>query len=188
MTVDIGTLRLIAPIVTGVGQCIADALALTPAGAPGRVCLLIPGQLIPHDNCDCDGGGQLAQVIRNVYGANTFPTPLAGSWLKCAPHSVVIQVVAGVNRCTPGMIDGINGTMPVPPTCDELLAAAVQEDWDRQAVRAAIACCLGDLTSPQTRPRVVTDWSLGDTVTLLDQGQCSGTETTYLLGVKPCSC
>ena len=180
MTLTIRSSALIAPTITGVGACIVEALALTPAGAPNRLCYLVPGNQVTHDNCDC--GGQFAQVVRNVWGSNTFPTPLAGSWLKCSPHWTVYEVVASVIRCTPGMQETLQGEMPPPPTCADLLAASVQQDYDRAAVRGALQCCLAELAQPAA-DRFPINWGLGLTLVLPDLGQCSGSETTYLIGV-----
>lgn len=185
MTFTLNSAALVAPIITGLGQCVVDALAQTDAGAPTRRCLLIPGSTIPHDNCDC--GGQFAQAVRNVWGSNTFPQPIIGTWLKCTPMFTVYEVVASITRCIPGMGNASEeGGLPPPPSCADLLAAAVQQDQDRAAVRGALFCCLNDLATSYTAGRI-TNWQLGVTTVLVDSGQCSGSETTYLIGLPgPC--
>ena len=147
-----------APIVTGLGQCIADALAQTPAGAPDRQCFLLPTQSIPWDNCDC--GGQFALAIKEVFGSIQFPQPASQTtWTKCAPRWSVARVVVSVTRCVPTM----NGA-GVPPTCAAELAAALTLENDRTAVRQALVCCLSELYA--ARPPVIGDWLLGPSVTV----------------------
>lgn len=173
------------PIVTGLGQCIVDALAQTPAGAPCRQCLLLPTQQIPWDNCGCGGtcSGQVAQSIREVYAANQFPQPAVGmSWAKCAPRWSIARVVVSVTRCVPTM-DGRGN----PPACAAELAAAITLENDRTAVRQALVCCLGELYG--TRPPGIGEWLLGPSVTVGESGACAGSETEYLIGLQQqCGC
>jgi hypothetical protein len=176
-----------APIVTGVGTCVADALAQTPAGAPCRQCLLLPTSQIPWDNCGPCGGrgcnGQLALAIREVYGSAAFPQPASGvSWTKCAPDYSVARVVVSVTRCVPTMDERGN-----PPSCAAELAAALTLENDRTAVRQALACCLGALW--QVRPQVIGNWLIGPSVTVGESGGCAGVETEFLIALRQgCGC
>jgi hypothetical protein len=168
-----------AAIVTGIGACVVDALEQTPAGAPGRQCLLLPTFAIPWDNCDCDG--QIAQAIQQVYNADTFPIPFSGNWRRCGPHLRIIQVLLSVTRCVPTMND--QGT---PPSCSDELAAAITLENDRTAVGQALACCLSDLA--QTSPPTIAAYNIGPSVTVGEAGACAGLETVYLLAINSCLC
>ncbi len=168
-----------APIVTGVGACIIDALSQTPAGAPTRQCLLVPTQQVPWDNCDC--GGQVALAIQSIYGSSRFPQPADASkdWSNCGPEWQVAQVLVSVTRCVPTMDD-----QGQPPPCSESLAAAYTLENDRTAVRQAIACCLQDLRNTA----VIGAWAMNPSITVGEQGGCAGVETTFLIGVRSCLC
>lgn len=175
---------LAAPIVTGLGVCVVEALELTPAGAPTRQCLLVPSSQITHDNCDC--GGQVALAIQQVYGSDSFPTPgPINNWQKCGPHYDVVQGIVSVTRCVPGMTEQAAGVWS-PPDCADLLEAAIQIDYDRVAVRQALTCCLSALAAPAIP--AIAAWQLGPTNYLNEEGQCSGTETTFLFGLRRCGC
>jgi hypothetical protein len=167
-------------IVTGVGECIYDALGQTPAGAPTRYCKLVPSSTIPWDNCDC--GGQLALAITQVYGAATFPQPFTGgTWADCKPRWWVAQVLVSVTRCHAAIDD-----QGRPPSCDAVFADAVILEHDRQAVRQAIACCLSEVFDNQ-QPTLGA-WALGPSLTLPELGGCGGSETTFWIGVNACVC
>jgi hypothetical protein len=180
MTVVINLTQSFAPIVTGVGVCVIDGLAQTPAGAPDRQCLLVPTQTIPWDNCDC--GGQIALAIQNVYGSARFPTPADATrdWSPCGPAWQVAQVMLSVVRCVPTMDD-----QGQPPACSAELAAALILEADRTAVRQALACCLTDL---KDTAGTIGAWALNPSVTVGELGGCAGVETTFLIGVRSCLC
>jgi len=172
------TLPNFVAMVTGVGQCVNDALAQTPAGAPERFCRLVPTQTIPWDNCDC--GGQLALAFQQMYGSDTFLQPYTGlTWAKCKPRWWVAQVLVSVTRCVPSLSD-----TGIAPSCDEELSAAVTLVNDMQATRQAIACCLSDLYEAHS----IGAWTLGLSTTVGELGGCAGSETTFWLGVQACPC
>jgi hypothetical protein len=173
-------------VVTGVGQCVVEALDQTPAGAPCRQCLLLPTMQIPWDNCGpCDGtecSGQVAVAIREVYGSGQFPTPLNGaSWRKCSHRYEVVRAVVSVTRCVPAMSE-----TGQPPDCSAELAAAVTLENDRTAVRQAIACCLS--AANLATPYWVSEWVIGGSVTVGELGGCAGVETEFFVGVQSCLC
>lgn len=179
MTVTVNLLLSPAAIVTGIGQCVVDALDQTPAGAPDRQCLLLPTISIPWDNCygDC---GQVALAIQSVYGSWRFPTAAeAKDWQPCGPEYQVIQAIVQVVRCVPTMDDQGN-----PPPCADSLAAAITLENDRTAVRQALACCLNDLKSGNR----ISGWSLQPSITVGEQGGCAGVETPFLFGLRSCLC
>jgi hypothetical protein len=175
-----------ANVVTGVGQCVIEALDQTPAGAPCRRCLLLPTQQIPWDNCGpCDEDsctGQVALTIRAVYGSDTFPAPQTSkTWAKCSPRWWVARVAVSVTRCVPAM-----DQTGAPPGCDLELAAAIILENDRTAVRQAIACCLGQAHTDT--PQLVGNWLIDQSVTVGELGGCAGVETEFLVGVQTCPC
>lgn len=172
--------------VTGVGQCIVEALDQTPAGAPCRRCLLLPTASIPWDNCGCPEGlndcsGQVALAIRQIYGADTYPAATIRTYRKCNHRYEVAEVVASVTRCVPALDAAGNA-----PSCAAELAAAVTLEHDRTAVRQAIACCLN--AANQARPDLVSEWSIGPSMTVGELGGCAGVETTFYIGVQSCLC
>lgn len=167
-----------APTVTGIGLCVLEGLAQTPAGAPGRQCLLLPTSSIPWDNCDCDG--QFAQAITTVYGSDRFPIPAESKdWQPCGPPWAVARVILSVTRCVPTMDEQAH-----PPTCAASLAAAVTLENDRAAVRQALACCLTDLKTAGT----IGGWTLGASETVGELGGCAGVETPYWISLRSCLC
>lgn len=179
MTITINLSQSFAPVVTGVGVCVVDGLGQTPAGAPGRQCLLLPTQTIPWDNCDC--GGQVALAIQTVYGSTRFPTPADATrdWSPCGPPWQVAQVMVSVVRCVPTMDD-----QGQPPTCAAELAAALILEADRTAVRQALACCLTGLKDAG----VIGGWALNPSTTVGELGGCAGVETTFLIALRSCLC
>jgi hypothetical protein len=179
MTVTIDLTASPAAVVTGIGQCVVDALEQTPAGAPTRQCLLLPTFTIPWDNCDC--GGQIAQAITQVYNAESFPQPFTGNWKRRGPHRLIVQVTLQVVRCVPSMDD--QGS---PPSCASSLAAAITLENDRTAVRQALACCLSDLAA--ALPPTLLEYNIGPSVTVGELGGCAGIETVYLLSFRSCLC
>lgn len=178
-TVTINLTQSPAAIVTGVGVCVVEALDQTPAGAPARQCLLLPTYTIPWDDCDC--GGQVALAIQQIYGSSRFPQPgdLAGDWSRCGPAWSVVQVLVSVIRCVPTMND-----QGQPPACADSQAAAVTLEYDRLAVRTALACCLTQL---KTSGRIG-QWALQPSVTVGELGGCAGVETIALIGFRSCLC
>lgn len=169
-----------SPLVSGVGACIVEALDQTPAGAPTRQCLLLPSSMIPWDNCDC--GGQVALSIRQTYGSDQFPTQVAPTkWAHCGPVWTVAEVLVSVTRCVTGLDQAGQ-----PPPCATAFTEAMILENDRTAVRQAIACCL-DLVQKASPPGLGI-WALGPSVTLAEQGGCSGVETVFWVGKRDCAC
>lgn len=179
MTVTINLAQSFAPIVTGLGVCVIDALGQTPAGSPDRKCLLVPTQTIPWDNCDC--GGQLALAIQSVYGSSKFPIPADATrdWGPCGPSWQVAQIMISVVRCVPTMND-----QGQPPSCDAELAAAITLENDRTAIRQALSCCLEDL---RTAARIG-GWAMNPSTTVGELGGCAGVETGLLVSQRSCLC
>lgn len=176
-------------VVTGVGNCVIEALGQTPAGAPCRQCLLLPTSIIPWDNCGpcnpttaCPHPGQVALAILDVYGSDQFPRPLNGaSWRKCNHRYEIVHARVSVTRCVPTMSD-----TGEPPTCAAELTAAVTLENDRAAIRQAIACCLA--SANLATPAQVSEWVIGPSVTVGESGGCAGVETEFWVGTQSCLC
>jgi len=172
--VDLVTLAFI--IVTGVGQCVVDALAETEGGPPARACLAVPGE-IAWDNCEC---GQFAQSITSDTPAQTNMTAATSSpFSGCGPPLLVMDVTASITRCVPG-IDSTGH----PPSCAALLDAARILEDDREAMRQAITCCLKTLFEAYR----ISGYTVGASVTVGPQGECAGVNITYQFGLSRACC
>jgi hypothetical protein len=188
MTVVINLTASPAALVTGIGQCVVDALAQTPAGAPCRQCLLLSTATIPWDGCDCEcdtSSGQIAQAILSVGAADNIATgEFTGNWKRCIPAFTIVRVMLSVVRCVPSMDE--RGT---PPACADELAAAITLENDRTAVRQALACCIDQLMPPTLLTGPVRAFNIGPSVTVGESGACAGIETVYTLALSaPCVC
>lgn len=162
-----------APVVTGIGLAISDALAATDAGRPERVCLLVPGA-IAADECDC---GQLALTIVRKYGSDIFPIEASRdeSVPGCPPPILCAVVTISLLRCVPNPDD--HGTAP---TCAALQAAAVTQDIDDATIRATLYCHLAGLVEAET----LIGYTIGATASTGPDGGCGGSDTTITIGVN----
>lgn len=158
-------------IVTGAGQAALDQLALTPNGEPTRRCLLIPGVDVAWDSCQC---GQFAQVIVSEYAtSNPFDGGNTAVSTCQLPYRVIV-VGSSIVRCVPTVDE--NG---FAPTCDQYLAASVNDVLDRAAVRLGIQCFLQGLLDGHR----IEHYSLGPQVPLGEQGGCAGSALTWQVSV-----
>ncbi|MCW6003863.1 hypothetical protein K1W54_04600 [Micromonospora sp. CPCC 205371] len=170
-------LSTLAPIVTGIGAAVRDALADTPEGIPERVCLLVPGA-IAADACDC---GQLALSITRIFQSATFPLEATTDQAAagCPPPVLAATVTVSLFRCAPTVDDDLD-----PPSCDALLASAVGWDTDVAAIRRALACKLGELAD---QDRII-GYVIGATLPVGPDGACLGADTTITIGINNCGC
>jgi hypothetical protein len=152
-------------VVTGVGECVRPELAATTEGAPDRVCLLVPGQIV-WDDCHC---GQFAQTITTTNVSRNPPQPAADMG-QCQTPYLVVNVISSIVRCVPTSDDGGG-----PPTCADLLAAARQLEEDKAAVRRGVTRCLCNLLSTDT----VLGFSVGEQTAVGEQGACAGSELAW---------
>lgn len=178
-------LTTMAPIVTGVGQCVVNALSASWGGLDPafRACLLLPTAQIPWDGCSC--AGQFAQAIPSRGASAKFPTYDSGTnWHACGPPLDVATVVTSLSRCVPTMDDQGN-----PPTCDASFAAALQVEADRETIRQALACCLNALAAPRAAGLLqVTAWNVGPSVLVGELSGCVAIETPYSIAIGSCLC
>jgi len=174
-----------APLVTGISQCVLDALALTTGGTPSRACVITPqGVPMPWDNCEC---GQFTATVVSVWGSDRFPSPVSVNWKNCNPPWLVATVTMQVVRCVPAAV--MTGTGVILPTCAAMMASAIVQDQDRAAMIAATACCLQTLATPQSgQPPRIGAYLLSPAVTLPEQGGCGGIEMSYQIAVSSCLC
>lgn len=163
-------------VVTGVGQCVYEALVESPGGQPDRYCVLVPGQ-IAWDDCQC---GQLAQSIGDDFPSSVFPIQATDLRQQpCGPGLMVVQVTLSLTRCIP--IPGDNGRAP---RCDKLFTAAEILMWDRWLTRSAVTCCLMGVR----RDNRLLEFAIGATSPVGPEGQCAGFEMTYTLGFGGVCC
>lgn len=174
------TLYTFAPIVTGIGECVRAELATTTAGAPARACLMVPGQ-IAWDSCGPDDCGQLTLSITRIFYSQTFPAESVIDWSEagCPPTLLAADVTVSILRCAPGPDDAGN-----PPTCDELLAAALVWDADARAVRKAVGCCLADLVEQDQ----ISAYTIRSQTPAGPEGGCVGSELSLTMAVPHCAC
>lgn len=172
-------LSTFAPVVTGVGAAILEALEDTPNGVPDgfRACLLVPGA-IAADGCDC---GQLALSIARIFPSVNFPTEaiVDESAAGCPPHILAATITVSLFRCAPTVDDSLD-----PPTCNALLATAIGWDADVAAIRRALACHLAEVAD---QDRIV-GYVIGATTPVGPEGACVGADTTITVGINSCGC
>jgi hypothetical protein len=158
-----------AVVVTGIGQCILDEIAATPesGGALKRQCLLVPGA-IAADGCDC---GQLAQSINRINPTEVFPIDASLKInVACGAASLMATVTATIFRCVPGL-----NSAGLPPSCNQLRAAALWQAGDEYAMRTAVTCCLNELK----RERRIMAFYVGGSDFYGPEGNCGGVVLTY---------
>lgn len=170
-------------IVTGAGQCAADAInAATPSKPLARVCLHVPGE-IAWDDCQCGSFQQTA--TRWLYSDNArTETVFNGDDNICEPAYVGLEVVAEVLRCVT-QPDTNAGSLS--PACPDLLTDSMQWHRDAGAMRRGIVCCLEALRG--TEPQQIAGYQIttpGNSAG--PQGMCVGSRLTYRIWLPNCDC
>lgn len=177
MNMHYTSFQSIVSVVTGVGECVYEALANTAGGLPSRYCQLVPGQ-IAWDKCEC---GQLAQSIENSYPSSAFPVAASETpAVPCGTQLVVFPVRLSLTRC----VHGPGPEDKLAPPCDRLLADALILEEDRWVVRRAVTCCL----QVMSREFRVANFAVGAAVSVGPQGTCGGVELSYLVGLGSTCC
>jgi hypothetical protein len=162
----------ISVIVTGVGQCVYDALDVKPH----RVCLMVPGE-IAWDECEC---GMLTQTVERVTPGTNFPIENENEpFHKCGPPLVIVSVQVVVARCV--QIPNDNGH---PPKCSALQHDALQLERDRFYMIEAVTCCLQDMYENTD----ITAYSIGSAVSVGPGGMCAGVQMGYRFGLGARRC
>lgn len=145
--------------VTGIAECIADALddpvaqANGTLGRPDRV-LIAPGAEVPWDAGGARGRycSQLGIAFEHgPYPSVQFPAEFAedprGTG-NCVIDTTAVRCVASLIRCQyhpPPTNEG-----RTPPTAAQQTAAALLQCVEEFYMRQAIYCCLGDMMDNQT--------------------------------------
>src|SRR5688572_33021668 len=124
-----------AAVVTGVGQHVVNTLVITPgATSPGRVTLLVPGQDIVGDGCDC---GAFAQAIQRINPTRVFPVDSSAEpQVACVDPSLMTTVFAMIFSCAP-TFQTVNNRL-VSPSTQSLYSAAINQQIDAYVLRRSI--------------------------------------------------
>lgn len=150
---------------------VSAQLNSTPAGTPGRVCL-VPGA-IAWDECECNGG-QLAIAGSRIFMTDSFPNQnIKPQWNNAAAYidnEFIIQII----RCAPNMSDG-----GAPPTCIDLEASAQVVLTDAYEVMCATASTLASMANVDT----IDDYLIYDQVFVGPEGGCVGSELRFVTQV-----
>lgn len=165
--------------VTGIAECIADALEVKQAewgtlGRPGRV-TGVPGPEVPWDDCKC---GQLAIAVQHgPYRSERFPvevldTPLTSG---CFTDTTAIRLVASLTRCEYHPQGDQTGK---PPTVAQQTEALRLQSVEGMVMRNALLCCLHDLKDSQ----VIDDWVVGATDSAVN-GACGEVSIVFSIQV-----
>lgn len=166
-------------------ECIRPSLQTTGEGLPGRMCVHT-GE-IAWDDCEC---GQLVVSLMAKFDSGTFPEPWTGTEnagaRKCGAPLFVYHYRVSMLRCAP--TGGENG---VPPTCDELRAAARVTVDDAWAVLAGLNCCLCADSTRTGGQRLFNSYHIGPQTMIGPEGGCQGSVVDVYIGVPnggyPCS-
>lgn len=150
-------------------DCALEGMTSTPAGAPGRACV-VPGEIV-WDECTC---GLLAVSWRLMGTGPAFPiidaeTPQS----NCGSRAMTVQVTVAALRCAASPDDNGNA-----PTCAQLEDGAFQMLADATAVRDAVTCCLRDMYDDLT----IADFALGQTLPAGPEGACEGSTLDMFIG------
>jgi hypothetical protein len=129
--------KVFYPIMLEAASCLCQQISA--AGLPEPCfCGVLAGATVVLDYCgDCGGGrcGQAWVRLSESYGSTTFPDPAVNPTCA-APLAAVLEF--GIARCAPVGDDQGN-----PPSLGDQLDTARLVTADMQAIRRAIACCMG---------------------------------------------
>lgn len=164
-------------VVTGIGECIVEALEATPAGAPDRVCIPVPGA-VAWDDCQC---GQLTITTTRNFSARQFPSEAFDAFGEggCGTPYIGVDLVATIMRCVPGPDDYGNS-----PTCAALSDATKTMYDDAWAVWQAVKCCLRDLVESYD----IADFIIQGQDYEGPEGGCAGSSLRFSLGYTSVCC
>lgn len=145
-------------------ECARAKVAATEAGVPARVCV-VPGAELAWDECEC---GQLTVHVLRQYPSRVFPTEDRVPMAPCSTAYLVAVFAVTILRCVP-----IGGEDAIPPTCEELDAAARTQADDALAVFNGVMCCIDD---------GLREFIVLDQPTVGPAGQCAGSQLTIAVG------
>ena len=147
----------------------ADAALTTDGRGAGRS-LLVPGDNVPDDWCDCDG--QLYVRVVNILPQGQQP--------HCAPISLNAILAVGVIRCA-AVLDS-NGN---PPEASVLTAEALAMTQDAATIYGALVCCGPLLVASKKVNKAPTIGPWGSQGPL---GGCARGEWQVTLNLDVCGC
>lgn len=164
-------------VVTGIGECVRAQLAGTDAGAPGRLCYPLAGQIADDDCC----AGQLAVTVTRFYPSAAPPAEATGddSQPGCGPPLLVADLTVRVTRCVPVIDDQGN-----PPSCAGLADSSLTWMADSLAVRQALGCCLQAMVDDGR----VDSFGIGAAAASGPDGGCLASETSLWVARPTCLC
>lgn len=166
-------------------DCAFLGLESTPAGAPGRACI-VPGQEPAFYEC-CDSG-QLTLNMLRTFETNQFPSisvagggPV-GSFVTanaCGLPWSVVEYLLTIVRCVPGIQDSGGGRVRYP-SCESLSDSARKTFKDQEVIRRSLKCCLSELD------KRVNAWAMGEAFSIGPEGNCAGTGIRVFVGFMNC--
>lgn len=147
-------------VVTGVAECIADALDANQVewgtlGRPARV-TGVPGPEVPWDGCDCKTGQLAVAIQHGPYRSERFPTETVDSAQTsgCFADTTAVRMVASLTRCQYHPQGTQTGT---PPTVAQQTEALRLQVVEGTIMRNALLCCLGQME----QDGLIDDWNVG---------------------------
>ncbi len=156
-------------------DCAHDGMTSTPAGAPGRSCV-VPGEIV-WDDCTC---GMLALSWRVMGTGSTFPVIDAENpQSNCSPRYMMVNMTIASLRCASS--PDTNGNMP---TCADLEDDAFQMLSDSIAVRDMVTCCVRDLRDTFA----IAEFAIGQTLPAGPEGACVGSTLDLTVGFTRGDC
>lgn len=159
---------VLGPAMQGFLDCVEAAFDADGRGV-GRT-LLVPGDNVPDDWCDCDG--QLyVRVITQVPN---------GQQPNCPPISITATLGVGVIRCAAVLDDNGN-----PPPAATLTAEALAMTQDAATIYGALVCCSPSLVQARLINRVPTIGTWNPQGPL---GGCARGEWTLGVNLDVCAC
>lgn len=156
-------------------DCAFEGMSSTPAGAPGRSCV-VPGEIV-WDDCTC---GMLAVSWRVMGTGAAFPTlDSENPQSNCGPRVMIVQITVAALRCASSPDDNGNS-----PTCAQLEDDAFQMLSDSVAIRDTVTCCIRELHETFA----IADYAIGQTLPAGPEGACVGSTLDLLIGFTRGDC
>lgn len=162
-------------VLTSLRECAYEGMASTPAGPPGRSCV-VPGAIV-WDDCTC---GLLAVSWQLMGSGSTFPVISADtSQTNCVNRITTVMVTIASLRCAASPDSNGNA-----PECSELEADALQLLSDSVAVRDAVLCCVRGMYDDH----VIADFAIGQSLPAGPEGACDGSTMDVWIGFTTGEC
>jgi hypothetical protein len=158
-----------------VRDCAYEGMTSTPAGAPGRSCV-VPGEIV-WDDCTC---GMLALSWRVMGTGSVFPVIDAeNAQSNCSPRYMMVNIAVASLRCASSPDNNGNS-----PSCADLEDDSFQMLSDAIAVRDMVTCCVRDLMDTF----VIAEYAIGQTLPAGPEGACVGSTLDLTVGFTRGDC